>query len=70
MSNLTECAFPAMETPGPGTTSFSPGFTKHEFAAIIIAAQLASQANYKEWEKGNYIGDVAYELAKDILSKF
>lgn len=68
MSNLTECAFPCQETPGPNT-SFSPGFTKHEYAAIILAGHIAAKPSFGASDPDN-IANAAYKIAKAVLSKF
>jgi hypothetical protein len=69
MSNLTECAFPAQDTPAPNS-SFSPGFTKHEYAAIIIAQGLVSKYNITKPEDQAIIAQLAKELAGEILNQF
>ncbi len=72
MSNLTALAFPFIEPSNHENGSVSPGFTKHEIAAIIIAAQLGAQTHYNEWRKEHtqLVADRAFELAKQVLNKF
>lgn len=72
MSSLNELAFPFIEPSNNETGSISLGFTKHQYAAVLIASQLAGQTHHKEWSKNDtsLIADFAYELAKDVLNKF
>lgn len=70
MSNLTESAFPAQETPGPNT-SFSPGFTKHEYAAIQLAcAMLNMYDELPTIQEGDNIATTAHFMASQLLGKF
>ena len=70
MSNLTESAFPGEETPGPNT-SFSPGFTKHEYAAILLAGHLSTKYEYlPNSDERNQIAAIAYNLAEAVLAYF
>lgn len=64
MSNLTDLAFPLIED-CPSGPSISCGFTKHEYAAILIAAQLCQTDTQLDDIPG-----MAYNLAKSVLSKF
>lgn len=72
MNNLTALAFPFIEPSNHENGSVSTGLTKHEYAAVIIAAHLAGQTHFKEWSQNDVtlIADMSYELAKDVLSKF
>lgn len=70
MSNLTECAFPAQETP-QSNSSFSPGFTKHEYAAILIAHGLLSNYEFLTTiQEGDDIATTAHFMATQVLGKF
>ena len=69
MSNLTDLAFPLIEPHGP-IGSMSLGFTKHEYAAILIAQGLVAKYNLKTPEDQKTIAQLAYELAGEVLGQF
>lgn len=69
MSNLTELAFPLIE-PKNNIGSMSTGFTKHEYATILIAQGLASKYILKTPEDQIIIAEVSKELAGTILNLF
>ena len=69
MSNLTESAFPGEESGAP-RTSFSPGFTKHEIGAFLIAQGLVSKYNLKTPEDQTIIAQLSKEMAGEVLKQF
>lgn len=69
MSNLTDLAFPLVEPRG-NVDSISIGFTKHEYAAILIAQGLVAKYNLKTPEDQKIIAQLAYELSAEILEQF
>lgn len=69
MSNLTDLAFPLIEENGT-KQSVSTGFTKHEYAAILIAQGLVAKYNLKTPEDQNIIAQLSYELAGEVLGQF
>lgn len=70
MSNLTDLAFPIFE-PGGADGSISKGFTKHEYAAILLAGHLAGTYEYLPTiQEGDDIATTAHFLASQVLGKF
>ncbi len=68
MSNLKDLAFPFRET---NNTGDSPGLTKHEYAAILLAGHLAATYDYLPTiQEGDEIATTAHFLATQVLNKF
>lgn len=66
---LTELAFPLIESNHPNE-AVNTGFTKHEYAALIIAQGLVSKYNLKTPEDQGIIAKLSYELSAEILNQF
>lgn len=70
MSNLKELAFPIAE-PGDPKECISLGFTKHEYAAILLANGLLSKYEFlPNSSEKDEIAACAYDLAEKVLSYF
>lgn len=70
MSNLTESAFPIFE-PGGTDGSISLGFSKHEYAAILLScAMLNMYDELPTIQEGDNIATTAHFMASQILGKF
>lgn len=70
MSNLTDLAFPLIEDHG-AKLSVSKGFSKHEYATILLAGQLAAKYEYLPTiQEGDDIATTAHFLASQVLGKF
>ena len=69
-NNLNELAFPVSASysdDSPQTMVPVGGLTKHEYAAILIAAHIAG--NGKD-PGDSYVADKAFKLAAEVLNKF
>jgi len=71
MKILTEPAFPCIQSDEHGIIdTVNPGFTKHQYAAILIAARLSSDYNPNNNMTKDDIAGIAYEISEKVLSYF